>query len=75
MLGFILVLALLVGIPAMIRNRKIGRRGGSALSGALGVVNELYQPSAKNAAVIVEAQREATKPMPSPEDKKKPGES
>lgn len=43
------------------------------MSGALGVVNELFAPSAHNAAIIVEEQREAIKPMPSPEDKKKPG--
>jgi hypothetical protein len=43
------------------------------MAGALGVVNELFAPSAQNAAIIVEEQREAIKPMPSPEDKKKPG--
>lgn len=36
---------------------------------ALGVVNELYQPSAANAAVIVEEQKVARKATPAPEDK------
>lgn len=72
--GFIVVLALLVGIPAMIRNKKIGRRGVSGIAGALGTINELYQPSAKNASVIVEEQAEAIKPLPSPEAKKRPGQ-
>ena len=36
---------------------------------ALGVVNELYQPSAANAAVIVEEQKIAKKATPAPEDK------
>jgi hypothetical protein len=72
-LGFIVVIALLVGVPVMIRNNKLGRRTSSGLAGALGVVNELYQPSAKNSAVIVEEQNQAVKPMPSPEDKEKPG--
>lgn len=70
-LTFIAVLSLLVGIPVMIRNKKLNRRA-SGLAGALGVMNELYQPSAKNASIIVEEQQEAIKPMPSPEAKKKP---
>ena len=56
--------------------KKTGKkRTSGAMSGALGVVNELFAPIAHNAAIIVEEQREAIKPMPSPEDKKKPGKS
>lgn len=39
------------------------------MAGAMGVVNELFAPSAANAAHIIEEQAEARKPMPSPEDK------
>jgi hypothetical protein len=45
--------------------------GGAA--GALGVFNELYQPTAHSAQIIVEEQKQAIKPKPSPEDKKRPG--
>lgn len=65
----ILVIAILFAIPTMIRNKKLGRRSTAALSAGLGVINELYAPSAKNAAVIQEEQREAVKPIPPPEDK------
>ena len=39
------------------------------MAGALGIVNELFAPSAANAAHILEEQAEARKPLPSPEDK------
>ena len=67
--SFIGVIAVLGALPTMIRNKKLGKRGVSALSAGLGVINELYAPSAKNAAVIREEQSEAIKPLPSPEDK------
>lgn len=51
--------------------RSMGKRPSGA-SGMLGVMNELYNPSAHSTQIIVEEQREAVKPMPSPEDKKKP---
>jgi hypothetical protein len=70
----ILIFALIASIPAQMHAKKTGKkRPSGAMSGALGVVNELFAPSAQNAAIIVEEQREAIKPMPSPEDKKKPG--
>jgi hypothetical protein len=43
------------------------RSGG--VGGALGVFNELFQPNAHTAQIILEEQREAIKPKPSPEDK------
>ncbi len=70
----ILVFAIIASIPARIHAKKTGKkRPSGAMSGPLGVVNELFAPSAQNAAIVVEEQREAIKPMPSPEDKKKPG--
>jgi|688.fasta_scaffold17612_13 hypothetical protein len=70
----ILIFAIIASIPAQMHAKKTGKkRPSGAMSGALGVVNELFAPSAQNAAIIVEEQREAIKPMPSPEDKKKPG--
>ncbi len=70
----ILVFAIIASIPARIHAKKTGKkRPSGAMSGPLGVVNELFAPSAQNAAIVVEEQREAIKPIPSPEDKKKPG--
>jgi hypothetical protein len=53
--------------------RKTMRTSNGAAGGALGIFNELYNPSAHAAQIIVEEQKEAVKPKPSPEDKKKPG--
>jgi uncharacterized membrane protein len=62
---------LFVPIPKRIReSNKPKRFKKYPIAGAaLGVVNELYQPSAANAAVIVEEQKVARKATPSPEDK------
>ena len=70
--ALLLVLALgsIILIASREPNPKRKRRSG-ALSGALGVFNELYQPSAQNAAVIVEEQARARKQVGS-EGKKKP---
>ena len=59
-----------VSIYAIRNERKSGKKlgRGSAAAG-LQVINELFQPSAANAALIIEEQREARKPLPSPEDK------
>jgi hypothetical protein len=48
-------------------------RKSAKVGGALSVFNELYQPHAHSAQIIVEEQKQAVKPKPSPEDKKKPG--
>lgn len=62
---------LFVPIPKRIRNReKLNRGKKYRTSGAfLGAVTEIFQPSAANAAVIVEEQKIARKANPSPEDK------
>lgn len=56
-----------MGVLSWLR-RSMGKRP-SGVGGMLGVMNELYNPSAHSAQIIVEEQREAIKPMPSPEDK------
>ena len=68
----ILLLAYLFRMDAV--NKRSGkRRFGRGSGAAMSVVNEMFQPSAANAAVIIEEKREARKAMPSPEDKVKPG--
>jgi hypothetical protein len=60
-----------MGLLSWLRST-LPKRSGS-VGGALGVFNELYNPSAHSAQMIVEEQKQAVKPKPSPEDKKKPG--
>lgn len=53
---------------AKLKNPKPGRRyrgSGAVLFG----INEVFQPSAANAQVVLEEKREARKASPSPEDK------
>ena len=72
------LLLLFIPLPKKLRysNKKRKFKKYPIAPAALGVVNELYQPSASNAALIVEEQKVARKAMPSPEDKpnKKPAE-
>jgi hypothetical protein len=56
-----------MGLLSWLRSTLPKRSGG--VGGALGVFNELYNPSAHSAQKIVEEQREAIKPKPAPEDK------
>lgn len=62
---------LFVPLPKKIRTRDKPKRFKKypIAGAALGVANELYQPSAANAAVIVEEQKVARKATPAPEDK------
>jgi hypothetical protein len=77
MFEFLLAFSLVVvvmGIVILIAGRdpKPNRkRTSGALSGALGAFNEFYQPSAREAAVIVEEQARARKQAGS-EGKRKP---
>ena len=69
-LSALVVCAWLLTIPARRYEKRTGKKLGRGAAGAgLGVVQELFQPSAANAAVIVEEQREARTPMPAAEDK------
>ncbi|MEN9342722.1 MAG: hypothetical protein RIR24_309 [Actinomycetota bacterium] len=49
--------------------RRSMRKRQSGAGGALGIFNELYNPSAHSAQIIVEEQRRAVVPKPSPADK------
>lgn len=49
--------------------RKSMRKRPGGTGGALGIFNELYNPSAHSAQVIVEEQNRAVIPKPSPTDK------
>ena len=77
MLEFLLAIALVVvvmGLVILIAGRNPNpnlKRTSGTLSGALGAFNEFYQPSAKDAAVIVEEQGRARKQTGS-EGKRKP---
>jgi hypothetical protein len=69
-LAGIVAVAWLLTIPARRYEKRTGKKLGRGAAGAgLGVVQELFQPSAANAAVIVEEQREARTPRPAAEDK------
>lgn len=62
---------LFVPIPKQLRNREKPKRFKKhPTSGAfLGVINEIFQPSASNASVIVEEQKVASKANHSADDK------
>lgn len=47
------------------RRRKHYRASGAVMFG----INEVFQPTAANASMILEEQRESRKALPSPEDK------
>ena len=70
-LASLAALILFIPLPKKIRTRDKPKRFKKypIAGAALGVVNELYQPSAANAAVIVEEQKIAKKATPAPEDK------
>ncbi|MFM2321481.1 MAG: hypothetical protein RL612_628 [Actinomycetota bacterium] len=46
-------------------------RKSAKIGGAFSVFNEIYQPHAHSTQIIVEEQKQAIKPKPSPEDKEK----
>lgn len=57
-------------IPAIRYQKRTGKklgRGGAAAG--LHAINEIFHPSAANASVILEEQKEARVAIPSPEDK------
>jgi hypothetical protein len=56
-----------VGFLEYLRRSMRKRSGGAG--GALGIFNELYNPSAHSAQIIVEEQRRAVVAKPSPTDK------
>ncbi len=69
-LAGIVVVSLILTIPARRYEKRTGKKlGRGAVGAGLGVVQEFFQPSAANAALIAEEQREARTPMPAAEDK------
>jgi hypothetical protein len=71
-LYFVLLVVALGGIMLLAgRDPKPRKRRFKGMSGALGVFNELYNPSAQSATQIVEEQDRARKQTGN-EDKKKP---
>ncbi len=59
-----------MGLLSYLRKSMRKRPGGAG--GALGIFNELYNPSAHSAQIVVEEQQRAVVPKPSPSDKVKP---
>lgn len=55
--------------PAFFRG-KPDRKRRSAMSGAFAVMDEMFHPAGKQATEQLAEQTQATKPLPSPEDKK-----
>lgn len=49
---------------------KPGRKRHSAMSGAFAALDEVFHPAGKQATEQLAEQAQATKPLPSPEDKK-----
>jgi energy-converting hydrogenase Eha subunit A len=67
-LSSILAIALVVGIPAIRREKKSKKSHGGTLSSAMFAMNELFAPSAANSALIVEEQKRSVKQTGSPDD-------
>ena len=66
----IVAVAWLLSIPARRFEKRTGKKmGRHAASGMLSVVNELFSPSAANAAVVLEEQKERRVGIPAGEDK------
>ena len=67
-LAIVIVLLVLIA-PAFFRG-KPDRKRHSAMSGAFAAMDEMFHPAGKQAAEQLAEQTRATKPLPSPEDKK-----
>ena len=61
------IVAMVMLIPAFAPKRKFKKN--RALAGVLSGFDEIFHPSAKQTQEIIAEQAEASKPMPSPEDK------
>lgn len=61
------IVAVVLLVPAFLPKRK--HKQNRALAGVLSGFDEIFHPSAKQAQEIIAEQAEASKPMPSPEDK------
>lgn len=69
-----IVLAVLVVLTVLLVpafwSRKPGKKRQSAMSGAFAALDEVFHPAGKQATEQLAEQTQATKPLPSPEDKK-----
>ena len=65
-----LVVILLAIIAPAVWKSKAGRKRHSAMSGAFAALDEVFHPAGKQATEQLAEQTQATKPLPSPEDKK-----
>jgi hypothetical protein len=61
------IVALVLLVPAFMPKRK--HKKNRAIAGVLSGFDEIFHPSAKQAQEIIAEQAQASKPMPSPEDK------
>jgi hypothetical protein len=66
--AIVIVLFVLIA-PAFLRD-KPDRKRHSAMSGAFAAMDEVFHPAGKQATEQLALQTRATKPLPSPEDKK-----
>lgn len=67
-LAVLVVLTVLL-VPAF-WSRKPGKQRHSEMSGAFAALDEVFHPSGKQATAQLAEQSQASKPLPSPEDKK-----
>jgi hypothetical protein len=65
-----LVVILVAIITPAVWKSKPGRKRHSAMSGAFAALDEVFHPAGKQASEQLAEQTQATKPLPSPEDKK-----
>lgn len=61
------IVALVLLVPAFLPKKKYKKN--RAIAGVLAGFDEVFHPSARQAQEIIAEQAEASKPMPSPEDK------
>ena len=66
-LGSILAIALIAGLPASRRNKKAKKRPGGSMSSAMFAMNEIFAPSAHNSVLIVEEQKREVKQTGTPD--------
>lgn len=69
---FLVLLAAAIGVlflPIKAREKNSTKSRYRGAGAVLFAINEVFSPSAANASVIAEEQREARKAIPSPEDK------
>lgn len=69
----LMLIATLTFIELSTRKRRKGKSR-KAMGAALFAIDEVFHPSAHEAAIVMEDKREERKAMPSPEDKENPAQ-